>query len=184
MNSYLAVAIGGAIGAILRFAVSEWVGAPQGTLIVNAVGSLLLGVCMAALANEIISEEMTLLLGTGILGAFTTMSAFSVETIEMWNDDQTKCITLWEDVGCGEKYLPSPQSVTTTATIAVVATSSALLAKPIADLVMKVVKPVVKKLMAKVQKILGKTPRKPTLMEKMTDQYREKKGLLPMKRKK
>lgn len=92
MNSYLAVAIGGAIGATLRFAVSEWVGAPQGTLIVNAVGSLLLGICMAALANEMISEEMTLLLGTGILGAFTTMSAFSVETIEMWNDDQTKAI--------------------------------------------------------------------------------------------
>ena len=101
-----------------------------------------------------------------------------------WNDDQTKCITLWEDVGFVEKYLPSPQIVTTTATIAVVATSSALLAKPIADLLMKVVKPVVKKLMAKVQKILGKTPRKPTLMEKRTDQYREKKGLLPMKRKK
>ena len=101
-----------------------------------------------------------------------------------WNNDQTKCITLWEDVGFVEKYLPSPQIVTTTATIAVVATSSALLAKPIADLLMKVVKPVVKKLMAKIQKILGKTPRKPTLMEKKTDQYREKKGLLPMKRKK
>ena len=101
-----------------------------------------------------------------------------------WNDDQTKCITLWEDVGVVEKYLPSPQIVSTTATIAVVATSSALLAKPIADLLMKVVKPVVKKLMAKVQKILGKTPRKPTLMEQRTDQYREKKGLLPMKRKK
>ena len=87
-----------------------------------------------------------------------------------WNDDQTKCITLWEDVGVVEKYLPSPQIVSTTATIAVVATSSALLAKPIADLLMKVVKPVVKKLMAKVQKILGKTPRKPTLMEKRTAQ--------------
>ena len=92
MNSYIAVALGGAIGATLRFAVSEWVGNPQGTLVVNAAGSLLLGVCMAALANEMISEEMTLLLGTGILGAFTTMSAFSVETIEMWSDDQTKAI--------------------------------------------------------------------------------------------
>ena len=92
MNSYLAVAIGGAVGATLRFAVSEWVGTPQGTLVVNALGSLLLGVCMAALANEMISEEMTLLLGTGILGAFTTMSAFSVETIEMWSDDQIKAI--------------------------------------------------------------------------------------------
>ncbi len=92
MNSYLAVAIGGAVGATLRFAVSEWVGTPQGTFVVNALGSLLLGVCMAALANEMISKEMTLLLGTGILGAFTTMSAFSLETIEMWSDDQTKAI--------------------------------------------------------------------------------------------
>ncbi len=92
MNSYIAVAIGGALGAILRFAVSEWVGTPQGTLIVNAVGSLLLGICMAALANEIISKELTLFIGTGILGAFTTMSTFSVETIELWSDDQTKAI--------------------------------------------------------------------------------------------
>ena len=90
MNSYLAVAIGGAIGATLRFAVSEWIGTPQATLVVNAVGSLLLGICMAALANEMISKEMTLLLGTGILGAFTTMSTFSMETVEMRGDDRTK----------------------------------------------------------------------------------------------
>ena len=75
MNSYIAVALGGAIGATLRFAVSEWIGNPQGTLVVNAVGSLLLGVCMAALASEMISKELTLLLGTGILGAFTTKAA-------------------------------------------------------------------------------------------------------------
>ena len=92
MNSYIAVALGGAIGGTLRFAVSEWVGNPQGTLVVNAVGSLLLGVCMAALASEMISKELTLLLGTGILGAFTTMSTFSVETIEMWSDDSSKAI--------------------------------------------------------------------------------------------
>jgi len=92
VNSYLAVGLGGAIGAILRFTVSEWIGNPQGTLLVNALGSLLLGVCMAALASEMISKEMTLLLGTGILGAFTTMSAFSVETIELWSDDQMKAI--------------------------------------------------------------------------------------------
>ncbi|DAC39356.1 MAG: fluoride efflux transporter CrcB [Euryarchaeota archaeon] len=92
VNSYIAVALGGAIGATLRFAVSEWVGNPQGTLIVNAVGSLLLGICMAALATEMISKELTLFIGTGILGAFTTMSTFSVETIEMWNDDSSKAI--------------------------------------------------------------------------------------------
>jgi len=47
---------------------------------------------MAALANDLISKEMTLFIGTGILGAFTTMSTFSVETIEIWNDDQTRAI--------------------------------------------------------------------------------------------
>ena len=51
MNSYLAVAMGGAIGALLRFAISEWVGGSQATLLVNAFGSLLLGMCMAGLAE-------------------------------------------------------------------------------------------------------------------------------------
>ena len=92
MNSYLLVALGGAIGATLRFAVSEIIETPQGTLLVNALGSLLLGVCMAALANEVISKEMTLLLGTGILGAFTAMSTFSIETMELWNEQQSKAI--------------------------------------------------------------------------------------------
>ena len=96
-----------------------------------------------------------------------------------WNNDQTKCITLWEDVGFVEKYLPSPQIVTTTATIAVVATSSALLAKPLADLLLKVIKPLVKKVSAKVKKALGKTPYRPTASEIRTNQYREKKGMLP-----
>ena len=87
-----------------------------------------------------------------------------------WNNDQTKCITLWEDVGFVEKYLPSPQIVTTTATIAVVATSSALLAKPLADLLLKVIKPLVKKVSAKVKKALGKTPYRPTASEIRTNQ--------------
>ena len=94
------------------------------------------------------------------------------------------CETIWEPVPAIEQFLPSIPVVSTTATIAAVATTSALLAKPLADLLLKVVKPVVKKVIAKVQKILGKTPRRPTLQEKRTDQYREKKGLLPMKKKK
>ena len=96
-----------------------------------------------------------------------------------WNKDETECITLWEDVGFVEKYLPSPQIISTTATIAVVATSSALLAKPLADLLLKVIKPLVKKVSAKVKKALGKTPYRPTASEIRTNQYREKKGLLP-----
>ena len=70
--------------------------------------------------------------------------------------DGKVCETQWETLSFTEQYLPSIPIVSTTATIAVVATSSALLAKPLADLLLKVVKPVVKKVVAKVKKILGK----------------------------
>ena len=66
------------------------------------------------------------------------------------------CETQWEALGFTEQYLPSVPIVSTTATIALVATSSALLAKPLADLLLKVVKPAVKKVVAKVKKIMGK----------------------------
>ena len=90
------------------------------------------------------------------VGDYTTSGNEKVSGHE-WNADETICITLYEDVGFTEKYLPSPQIVTTTATIAVVATSSALLAKPLADLLLKVIKPLVKKISAKVKKLMGKT---------------------------
>ena len=67
------------------------------------------------------------------------------------------CETQWEALGFAEQYLPSVPIVSTTATIALVATSSALLAKPLADLLLKVVKPVIKKVVAKVKKIMGKS---------------------------
>ena len=66
------------------------------------------------------------------------------------------CETQWEALGFAEQYLPSVPIVSTTATIALVATSSALLAKPLADLLLKVVKPAVKKVVAKVKQIMGK----------------------------
>ena len=66
------------------------------------------------------------------------------------------CETQWEAIGIAERYLPSVPVVSTTATIALVATSSALLAKPLADLLLKVVKPVVKKVVSKVKSIMGK----------------------------
>ena len=95
------------------------------------------------------------------------------------NPDGVKiCVTLYEDIGAVEAFLPSPQIVTTTAVIATVATGSALLAKPLADLLLKVVKPVVKKAIGAIQKKLGKTPYRPTQAELRTNRYREKKGLL------
>ena len=55
-----------------------------------------------------------------------------------------------------EKYLPTPEAATTTAAIAVVATTSALLAKPLADLLLKVIKPTIKKVIKKIAAIRGK----------------------------
>ena len=57
-----------------------------------------------------------------------------------------------------EKYLPTPEAATTTAAIAVVATTSALMAKPLADLLLKVIKPTVKKVIKKIAKMRGKEP--------------------------
>jgi len=94
------------------------------------------------------------------------------------NANKLICVSLYEDIGIVEQYLPSPQIVTTTAVIASVAASSALLAKPLADLLLKVVKPVVKKVIGKVNSILGKTPYRPTQAELKTNEYRVKKGLL------
>ena len=94
------------------------------------------------------------------------------------------CETIWEPVPIVDQYLPSVGVVTTTATIATVATASALFAKPLADLLLKVIKPLVKKTIAKVQKMLGKKdPRRPNLTERQTEKYREKKGLPPLKKK-
>ena len=94
------------------------------------------------------------------------------------SDDGTTCVILYEDIGVIEQYLPSAQVAATTGGIAVVATTSALLANPLAALLLKVVKPLVKQVFGKVQKILGKTPYRPTQAELKTNEYRVKKGLL------
>jgi hypothetical protein len=103
------------------------------------------------------------------IGDYTTSGDEKVSGHE-WNKDETICITLYENVGFTEKYLPSPQIVTTTATIAVVATSSALLAKPLADLLLKVIKPLVKKVSAKVKKVMGKSDPVLSVSERMEQQ--------------
>ncbi len=92
------------------------------------------------------------------------------------------CETIWEPVTAIDQYLPTVGTITTTATIGAVAATSALLAKPLADLLLKVLKPITKKIVGKVNQILGKTPRKPSRSEVLADQYRLKKGLLPLKK--
>jgi CrcB protein len=87
----LNVALGGAIGAVLRYQtgrwMTSWTGAqamtifPWATLAVNAVGSLLMGLLAGWLLKTSPegSEQLRLMLGVGVLGGFTTFSAFSLE---------------------------------------------------------------------------------------------------------
>ena len=88
------------------------------------------------------------------------------------------CVELYEDINIAEQYLPSAAVATTTASIAAVAGASALLAKPLADLLLRVFKPAIKQVLGKVNKALGKTPYKPTQSELRTNEYRIKKGLV------
>ena len=86
------------------------------------------------------------------------VSGFELQ-VDPRNPDGVKiCVVLYEDIGAAEQFLPAPQVAATTAAIAVVATSSALLAKPLADLLLKGVKPAVKKAIGKIQKMMGKKP--------------------------
>ena len=84
--SVMLVAVGGAVGSVLRYLTSvvalEWLGAafPWGTLAVNAIGSLVIG----AMAGADVEGSARLLLVTGVLGGFTTFSAFSLDTWKLW----------------------------------------------------------------------------------------------------
>ncbi|WP_292895747.1 MULTISPECIES: fluoride efflux transporter CrcB [unclassified Nitratireductor] len=91
MNHLLIVAAGGAIGASLRhltgLAAMRLLGAafPWGTLTVNLVGSFVMGVFVEWLARRAgASPELRLFMATGLLGGFTTFSAFSLDVAVLW----------------------------------------------------------------------------------------------------
>ena len=92
------------------------------------------------------------------------------------------CETQWEAIGFTEQYLPSVPVVSTTATIALVATSSALLAKPLADLLLKVVKPAVKKVVAKVKQIMGKKEKIQSVQERRVAQRDRNQAIQTLKK--
>ncbi|MCC2657679.1 MAG: crcB [Panacagrimonas sp.] len=85
---WLAVAVGGALGSVARFGAGLFgrgvaPGWPWGTLFVNVLGSLLIGVLVGWFGLRPAPDAVRLGLITGVLGGFTTFSAFSMETIEM-----------------------------------------------------------------------------------------------------
>ncbi|HEX8420362.1 MAG TPA: fluoride efflux transporter CrcB [Sphingomonas sp.] len=83
------VMIGGALGSGARFLTSRamiaWLGPdfPYGTLAVNLVGGLLMGLLVGILARAGGSEDWRLFVGVGVLGGFTTFSAFSLDLVTM-----------------------------------------------------------------------------------------------------
>ena len=88
MNVVLAIAIGGALGAVSRHFVAGRVAAllglgfPYGTLAVNVLGSFLMGLLVELFALKLnLPRPMQALLTTGFMGAFTTFSTFSMETV-------------------------------------------------------------------------------------------------------
>jgi len=85
------VAIGGAVGSVLRYLVGVWsvrlAGSafPWGTLTVNLLGSFAIGLLSEAIIRRMgASPEMRLLLITGVLGGFTTFSAFSLDAVALF----------------------------------------------------------------------------------------------------
>lgn len=91
------IALGGSAGALLRYLVSGWGQSliegwfPLGTLVVNTLGCLLIGSLGAYFAGpQLIREEYRIALMVGVLGAFTTYSAFGWETLSLAKDGELR----------------------------------------------------------------------------------------------
>lgn len=91
----LSIGMGGFIGAILRYSISNWVNIsygsshfPYGTLTVNVIGSFMIGFLFLYFQQINLSPYQKSLLITGLLGALTTFSTFSLETVLLLQHDQ------------------------------------------------------------------------------------------------
>ena len=95
MQVVVAVALGGAVGSVLRFLISKSVQSkagiefPVGTLLVNIVGAFLIGLAFSYLVERLsLSPEARALLITGFLGGLTTFSTFSYEGVNLLMDGE------------------------------------------------------------------------------------------------
>ncbi|MCF1428001.1 MAG: fluoride efflux transporter CrcB [Shewanella sp.] len=94
MTNILFVGMGGAIGAVCRYLISIFMiqvvgtGFPFGTLIVNVLGSFIMGAIYALGEVSHVSPEFKAMIGVGLLGALTTFSTFSNETLLLMQDGE------------------------------------------------------------------------------------------------
>lgn len=93
MERYLLVAMFGALGAMSRYAVDGWVSDaargrfPGGTLVINVTGSFVLGILVELTTSRLPPHpNWRVALGIGFLGAFTTFSTFTYETVRLAED--------------------------------------------------------------------------------------------------
>lgn len=91
--TYLAIALGGAVGSVLRYAVQTVVrpasgGFPWGTLAVNLAGSFLIGLCASLAERQGAGAWIRPWLMVGVLGGFTTFSTFSLENVHLLRNGQ------------------------------------------------------------------------------------------------
>lgn len=91
MPVWLAVALGGAAGSVARWQMSVWLRArapefPWGTLAVNVIGSLAIGFLAGWFVVRPAPDWVRVGLITGVLGGYTTFSAFSLDTLELWRN--------------------------------------------------------------------------------------------------
>ncbi|MDO5605297.1 MAG: CrcB family protein [Paracoccus sp. (in: a-proteobacteria)] len=84
---FIQVAFGGALGAVARYGLGRLVAAPAGTLIVNVLGCFAMGLLAAGFAHRWDGHLAPLLL-TGVLGGFTTFSAFSLDALTLFERGQ------------------------------------------------------------------------------------------------
>ncbi|MCB2116913.1 MAG: fluoride efflux transporter CrcB [Rhodobacteraceae bacterium] len=100
IQTLLQVALGGALGASARYLVNVSAirllgpGFPWATLLVNVAGSFLMGALVVVLAHKDATRLAPLLM-TGVLGGFTTFSAFSLDALTLWERGQTGPATLY-----------------------------------------------------------------------------------------
>ncbi|WP_205481342.1 fluoride efflux transporter FluC [Sphingomonas arenae] len=86
MMPWLLVFLGGGTGALLRHGIGKAVGGTGATLLVNVTGCFLMGLLAGWLMGREQGESWRLLLGVGLLGGFTTFSAFALDFATLWRD--------------------------------------------------------------------------------------------------